>query len=240
MKGLPDAAARAGAVGIDEGIQMVRKVLGFTLIELLVVIAIIAILAAILFPVFLAAQAAAKSTTCLSNLGQMGKGMKMYLQDWAYMPTWGGIIGERQGGWCDQMLKYTGKSKGILVCPQLSKFPGQPSGAIYPTYVMNWQLTNNGLRGARVDIVPQPSKLIAIWELNRRPTAYTDAEHRDCFPDWDKTNERQHDSDPVAQDQWWWFKVPGPHNGALNTLFLDAHVKSIKYRDPTLKLDMPQ
>jgi prepilin-type N-terminal cleavage/methylation domain-containing protein len=54
----------------------------FTLIELLVVIAIIAILAALLFPVFARAKAAAKQTTCLSNLKQMGAGIGMYMSDY--------------------------------------------------------------------------------------------------------------------------------------------------------------
>lgn len=53
----------------------------FTLIELLVVIAIIAILAAILFPVFAQAKEAAKKTTALSNVKQMGTGSAVYLAD---------------------------------------------------------------------------------------------------------------------------------------------------------------
>jgi prepilin-type N-terminal cleavage/methylation domain-containing protein len=53
----------------------------FTLIELLVVIAIIAILAAILFPVFAQAKYAAKKTSELSNIKQLGTGLTMYTTD---------------------------------------------------------------------------------------------------------------------------------------------------------------
>jgi prepilin-type N-terminal cleavage/methylation domain-containing protein len=54
----------------------------FTLIELLVVIAIIAILAAILFPVFAQAKVAAKKTSSLSNLKQLGTSQLLYSNDY--------------------------------------------------------------------------------------------------------------------------------------------------------------
>src|SRR2546423_13888476 len=54
---------------------------GFTLIELLVVISIIAILASILFPVFARAKEAAKKTTCLANMRQIGVAFTLYLND---------------------------------------------------------------------------------------------------------------------------------------------------------------
>ena len=54
----------------------------FTLIELLVVIAIIAILAAILFPVFAQAKEAAKDTSALNNVKQMGTAHLIYATDY--------------------------------------------------------------------------------------------------------------------------------------------------------------
>jgi general secretion pathway protein G len=53
----------------------------FTLIELLVVIAILAIIAAFLFPVFARSKEAAKKSTCISNLRQIGQSMLIYMQD---------------------------------------------------------------------------------------------------------------------------------------------------------------
>ncbi|MDK3158545.1 prepilin-type N-terminal cleavage/methylation domain-containing protein, partial [Kamptonema cortianum] len=54
----------------------------FTLIELLVVIAIIAILAAILFPVFAQAKLAAKQTSSLSSVKQLGTSQQIYMADY--------------------------------------------------------------------------------------------------------------------------------------------------------------
>ena len=58
-----------------------RRVGGFTLIELLVVVAIIALLISILLPSLSKARAQARTTICLSRIGQLGKAKMIYSED---------------------------------------------------------------------------------------------------------------------------------------------------------------
>jgi prepilin-type N-terminal cleavage/methylation domain-containing protein/prepilin-type processing-associated H-X9-DG protein len=94
----------------------------FTLIELLVVIAIIAILAAILFPVFAQAKTAAKKSSDLSNVKQVGLATIMYSSDsddvlpfgayWVDVPS----VGWRLYTWRVNSLPYI-KNKDIFAPP---------------------------------------------------------------------------------------------------------------------------
>lgn len=93
---------------------------GFTLIELLVVIAIIAILAAILFPVFAQAREAARKTSCLNNVKQIGTAVTMYLQDYdeTFALNLYGAGGSpmRVYSFYDAHVPYV-KNAQILTCP---------------------------------------------------------------------------------------------------------------------------
>ncbi len=94
--------------------------LGFTLIELLVVIATIAILAAILFPVFTQAKEAAKKTSSMSNMRQVGLASLMYANDnddFFPLTERGGDVGDaHEYYWGDMIHPYAGNWQ-ILQAP---------------------------------------------------------------------------------------------------------------------------
>jgi prepilin-type N-terminal cleavage/methylation domain-containing protein/prepilin-type processing-associated H-X9-DG protein len=154
---------------------------GFTLIELLVVIAIIAILAAILFPVFAQAREKARSTTCLSNMKQLGTATTMYMQDYdgAYPLAW---YQTPQYGFDVVLFPYI-KSYQVFECPSNKATPryweGYPRMGMQPipgSYAMNGDISARGGGDGRTGLteasVQNPADTILMTEIwdTRGPT----------------------------------------------------------------------
>ena len=110
--------------------MFMRRSSGFTLIELLVVIAIIAILAAMLLPALSAAKQKAWTTSCNSNLHQIGLAMRMFADDNNELyPVSGGKIkwdqtdpGTKNFGWMQQIISYAGGTN-VYHCPGNVQLP---------------------------------------------------------------------------------------------------------------------
>ncbi|MBI5832718.1 MAG: DUF1559 domain-containing protein [Armatimonadetes bacterium] len=195
----------------------------FTLIELLVVIAIIAILAAILFPVFAKAREKARTSSCASNLKQLGLGIVQYCQDYdERMPMCRGYDAPNalNGNavecidWRVQVQPYL-KSKQILGCPSntatdTSGQAGGRSGGIlhhysWPTYYwwtsasLQW---DNG--SVALASVTSPAQSLQAIETNAwwNPDMY------------------------AGNAQWDAFRG---HNEMANFLYIDGHVKIQKW-----------
>jgi prepilin-type N-terminal cleavage/methylation domain-containing protein/prepilin-type processing-associated H-X9-DG protein len=143
--------------------QLRTKRRAFTLVELLVVVGIIALLAGILLPAFSRARAAAKSTQCLSNLAQLGKGFVLYNIDYqgynipSYTMT--GVAGGPTvplEGWApildrDNYIKGERANDGtVFVCPEMLDVEGMATGQTgtdpgKPKGWMDWPNIRNGV-----------------------------------------------------------------------------------------------
>lgn len=198
---------------------------GFTLIELLVVIAIIAILAAILFPVFAQARERARTVSCLSNVGQITRAVRMYADDnngvWPYCCDAEDRVNHASQAasmplFWDVMAKYV-KSQDAWRCPSdkgykrsngtVVKNAYKQNGSSYSTnWELCWDRLESKMNPVKLDQAPQPTKAMVVFD-------YWGMESR---------------GESSQQSQWHIRKWP---EGCWNVGFFDGHAKNLSYND---------
>lgn len=223
---------------------------GFTLIELLVVIAIIAILAAILLPVLSQAKKRAWTVQCVSNLRQVGVGMKLFADDNNQLfPEsgddihWGATdLTTGKPSWMEQIVANI-QNTNVYNCPANAQLPADMRGPF--NYF-------NGCRAAFVvaqefaavnnNAIKFPSQYVLSGDTCGIPNETTDEDGENFDPqDADKDDYTQNCVGGAANGSP--YELWQVHAAGQNVLFADGHSKFYKgyvAADMTFRYDTVQ
>jgi len=209
---------------------------GFTLIELLVVIAIIAILASILFPVFARARAKARQAACSSNLKQFGLAIDMYAQDYDEMlPPHNDDEDPRPTAYDWRYETFIYRLQPYVRNTQLTKCPEDPDWKPPGTADERWWSYDFN-RGC--EYAPQQPYWLAVFEDPAGTVILFDGGEPDHGVELDDPDSLDKPNDWSDRAR----KAYTRHNGGLNILWVDGHVKwrraeTIEHRELTAAAD---
>ncbi len=153
----------------------------FSLTELLVVIAIIAILATLLLPLLSRVRQKAKQVSCVNNLHQIGRVVRIYLDEtskWPTGPNWMQIervLRANTNIWNDLWLCPSWKRTAPFDLVAHYNFNLYGSGEVDPFHLMNpgqnslgiAAVGQRGVLGRREQEVLNPADMLIVLELGQ-------------------------------------------------------------------------
>jgi prepilin-type N-terminal cleavage/methylation domain-containing protein/prepilin-type processing-associated H-X9-DG protein len=206
----------------------------FTLIELLVVIAIIAILAAMLLPALASAKQRAWTTSCTSNLHQIGLGMRMFADDNnEYYPESGATIywnatdpTTGKQSWMQQIFSYVGNTN-VYDCPGNVQLPHQYQGPFNYFNGCNAAfVTAGGFAAVRSTTILFPSAFVLGGDTAGTKGGPVLFDPLDADKD-DFTQNCIGGAAAPSLTEYWQI-----HSGGQNIMFADGHAKWYKGYNP--------
>lgn len=203
---------------------MLPRKRGFTLVELLVVIAIIGVLVGLLLPAVQASRAAARRTSCLNNMRQIGLAIHMFADNnHGKFPMT--IHSTSMKSWVYTLNPFVENVEEIRVCADDPKGPELIAGGSKGTsYVIN-EFVSVPLPESVLNLhkLQQTSKVIIIFEGANGRKIQDEHVHTSS---WYGTAVVSKGADFV------WAKMlteiqPDRHQDTANYLYADGHVETI-------------